>query len=114
VLGSYLHGCPCGYVADPQRPCQYSASQMQRYTARISGPRLDRIDIHTEVPPVPYAAMEARAAAEASVAIRYIEALSRRYPDWRPRPPLARATTVRSMPMLRCLQKTSRILSSLK
>jgi magnesium chelatase family protein len=70
VQGSFPHGCPCGFQTDPQRICHCSASQIQRYNARISGPLLDRIDIYTEVPPVPYAAMEARAAAESSAAIR--------------------------------------------
>jgi magnesium chelatase family protein len=70
MLVAAMNPCPCGYLSDPQRPCQCSASQIQRYQARISGPLLDRIDLHTEVPPVPYAAMEARAPAEASAAIR--------------------------------------------
>ena len=45
-----LHGCPCGHRGDPLRACTCSDHQITRYLARISGPLLDRIDIHLEVP----------------------------------------------------------------
>jgi predicted ATPase with chaperone activity len=48
------HGCPCGYAGDPTRECTCSASTIARYQKRISGPLLDRIDIHVEVPRVEY------------------------------------------------------------
>jgi magnesium chelatase family protein len=51
---SVLHECPCGYLNDPNGKCTCTAAQVQRYQAKISGPLLDRIDIHIEVPPVPY------------------------------------------------------------
>ncbi len=70
MLRSYLHGCPCGYATDPQHVCQCSAQQLQRYRARVSGPLLDRIDIHVEVPPVRYADLTADEPAEPSSAIR--------------------------------------------
>ena len=49
-----LHGCPCGYHTDPRRECHCTPHQIQRYLGRISGPLLDRIDIHVDVPAVPY------------------------------------------------------------
>ena len=49
-----LHGCPCGYYGDPIKPCSCSSSTVTRYQKRISGPLLDRIDIHVEVPRVDY------------------------------------------------------------
>jgi magnesium chelatase family protein len=70
LLCSYPHGCPCGFLSDPQRSCLCSAHQVQRYNTRVSGPLLDRIDIHIEVPPVSYAELTAAAAAEPSATIR--------------------------------------------
>ena len=46
--------CPCGYFTDPAKPCKCSPPQIDKYLSRISGPLIDRIDIHIEVPPVPY------------------------------------------------------------
>ena len=46
--------CPCGYFTDPNKPCKCSPTQIDKYLSRISGPLIDRIDIHIEVPPVPY------------------------------------------------------------
>ncbi|MCD4825488.1 MAG: thermonuclease family protein [Phycisphaerae bacterium] len=45
---------PCGYYTDPKRPCKCGPRQIENYLARISGPLIDRIDIHVEVPPVPW------------------------------------------------------------
>jgi magnesium chelatase family protein len=70
MLAAAMNPCPCGWRNDPQRPCVCSTQQVQRYTARVSGPLLDRIDIHVEVPPVPYADLVTPAAAEPSAAIR--------------------------------------------
>jgi magnesium chelatase family protein len=47
-------GCPCGYFTDPHKPCKCLAPQIDKYLSRISGPLIDRIDIHIEVPPVPF------------------------------------------------------------
>jgi magnesium chelatase family protein len=69
MLCRYLHGCPCGWLSDPQRPCLCSAQQIQRYNARVSGPLLDRIDIQVEVPPVQYAELASTTEAEASAYI---------------------------------------------
>jgi len=46
--------CPCGYRTDPKKQCHCSIGEIQRYTAKISGPLLDRIDLHVEVPALSY------------------------------------------------------------
>ncbi|MBF0152440.1 MAG: YifB family Mg chelatase-like AAA ATPase [Magnetococcales bacterium] len=46
--------CPCGHLGDPHHECRCSASQVARYRSRLSGPLLDRIDLHIQVPPVPF------------------------------------------------------------
>ena len=57
MLVAAMNPCPCGYFTDPRRPCKCSAPQIDRYLARISGPLLERIDIHVEVPAVPIEAL---------------------------------------------------------
>ncbi len=54
VLIAALNPCPCGYRNDPRRDCHCSTPQIERYMAKISGPLLDRIDLHIEVPAVPF------------------------------------------------------------
>ncbi|HMP06829.1 MAG TPA: YifB family Mg chelatase-like AAA ATPase, partial [Lacipirellulaceae bacterium] len=54
MLIASLNPCPCGYRGDPRRPCHCSVPQVERYMAKISGPLLDRIDIHLEVSAVPF------------------------------------------------------------
>jgi magnesium chelatase family protein len=49
-----LNPCPCGYRNDPRRDCHCTIPQIERYMGKISGPLLDRIDIHIEVPAVPF------------------------------------------------------------
>ena len=49
-----MHGCPCGYHTDPKKECHCTPRQIQNYISKISGPLLDRIDIHVEVPSVQY------------------------------------------------------------
>lgn len=49
-----MNPCPCGFYGDPVRQCRCQSSAIQRYQKRISGPLLDRIDIHIEVPRVKY------------------------------------------------------------
>jgi len=53
VLVAAMNPCPCGYLGDPAHPCRCTPRDVLRYRARISGPLLDRIDIHVEVPAVP-------------------------------------------------------------
>ena len=54
MLIAALNPCPCGYRTDPRRSCNCTPPQIERYMSRISGPLLDRIDIHIEVPAVPF------------------------------------------------------------
>ena len=54
MLVAAMNPCPCGYVNDDRHTCTCSASQVQRYRSRLSGPLLDRIDLHIEVPAVEY------------------------------------------------------------
>ena len=53
-LVAAMNPCPCGYLGDPSGRCHCTAEQVQRYRARLSGPLLDRIDLHVEVPKVPH------------------------------------------------------------
>jgi len=63
-------GCPCGFYTDTQHECTCSPLTIQRYRSRISGPLLDRIDIHIEVPAVKYRELTDRSAGEPSATIR--------------------------------------------
>ncbi len=70
MLAAAMNPCPCGFSTDPKRDCVCSALQIQRYNARVSGPLLDRIDIHIEVPPVSYAELAGPPDGETSAVIR--------------------------------------------
>ncbi|MGB8412287.1 MAG: YifB family Mg chelatase-like AAA ATPase [Candidatus Binatus sp.] len=70
MLVAAMNPCPCGFYTDPQHECSCSPIVIQRYRSRISGPLLDRIDIHIEVPAVKYKDLTDRVAREPSVAIR--------------------------------------------
>ncbi|MGC9455606.1 MAG: YifB family Mg chelatase-like AAA ATPase [Phycisphaerae bacterium] len=52
MLVAAMNPCPCGYLTDPRRRCNCTPVMVERYRARVSGPLIDRIDIHMEVPPV--------------------------------------------------------------
>ena len=65
-----LNPCPCGYFGDPERECSCSPQMVTRYQKRISGPLLDRIDIHIEVPRVDYDKLSSDRLGEPSEAIR--------------------------------------------
>ena len=52
ALLAAMNPCPCGHLGDPRNPCRCSSLQIERYRGRISGPLLDRIDLHVEVPAV--------------------------------------------------------------
>ena len=62
--------CPCGYWGDPGRSCTCGVNGVERYLSRISGPLLDRIDLHVEVPAVPARDLSTERSGEASAAIR--------------------------------------------
>lgn len=65
-----VNPCPCGYYGDPKRECRCSPKQVETYRNRISGPLLDRIDIHIEVPAVEYQQLASKQQGESSDAIR--------------------------------------------
>ena len=54
MLVAAMNPCPCGYYTDPKRRCTCTPNAIERYVGRVSGPLIDRIDIHVEVPPVPW------------------------------------------------------------
>ena len=62
--------CPCGYWGDPEHACSCSPMVISRYQKRLSGPLLDRIDIHVEVPRVPFQKLSDERRGEPSAAIR--------------------------------------------
>ena len=70
ILVAAMNPCPCGYFGDLKRECRCSPVQVQRYRQRISGPLLDRIDLHIEVPAVEYRDISSERVEESSTAIR--------------------------------------------
>jgi magnesium chelatase family protein len=70
MLVAAMNPCPCGYLGDAQHRCTCTAQQIQRYRSRVSGPLLDRIDLHVEVRPVPYGELAGATPGEGSTAIR--------------------------------------------
>lgn len=62
--------CPCGYLGDPKRPCKCNPMQVERYMGRVSGPLLDRIDMHIEVPAVPFQELSGAADGSSSASMR--------------------------------------------
>ncbi len=70
ICYSVSHGCACGYLGDPKHECRCSSHQIHRYRSKISGPLLDRIDIHVDVPAVPYQDLMKETHAEPSSSIR--------------------------------------------
>jgi magnesium chelatase family protein len=74
-LVAAMNPCPCGFRGHPTRPCSCTALQVRRYTSRLSGPLLDRIDLHVEVPPVEVEHLEkGRGESSAAVADRVLGA----------------------------------------
>ncbi len=70
MLAAAMNPCPCGYFNDKSRECHCTPPLIQRYVAKVSGPLLDRIDIHIEVPTVQYRELRGGAASESSAMIR--------------------------------------------
>ena len=70
MLVGAMNPCPCGYSGDPVRPCTCPPRLVMKYRSRISGPILDRIDLHIEVPSVKYEQLRAEGESEKSFAVR--------------------------------------------
>ncbi len=70
TLVSSMNPCPCGYYGDPSHNCTCSPAHIRRYRSKISGPLLDRIDIHLEVPAVRYRELSAERSGEPSAIVR--------------------------------------------
>jgi magnesium chelatase family protein len=70
MLVAAMNPCPCGHLGDKQRACRCTPTQVQRYRARISGPLLDRIDLHVEAPALSLTELRSTHPGEASAPIR--------------------------------------------
>ncbi len=70
MLIAAMNPCPCGYLSDSKHQCVCTPSQIHRYRSRVSGPLFDRIDIHIDVPSVPYKELSAEYSGEPSAKIR--------------------------------------------
>jgi len=70
MLVAAMNPCPCGYFTDPKRPCKCSPHQIERYLGRVSGPLIDRIDMHVEVPPVPWRQLRGDSDGQSSAQMR--------------------------------------------
>jgi magnesium chelatase family protein len=70
MLAAAMNPCPCGFFGDATRDCHCSPPQIQRYVLKISGPLLDRIDIHIEVPAVKYKELRGNVEIESSASVR--------------------------------------------
>jgi magnesium chelatase family protein len=70
MLVAAMNPCPCGYLGDSKHECRCSPAQIQRYRARISGPLLDRIDLHVEAPALSLTELRSDRAGESSAAMR--------------------------------------------
>ena len=78
MLAAAMNPCPCGYYGDLGRTCSCAPLVVERYRARVSGPLLDRIDIHIEVPAVPHRELTVERSGDASAAIRERVDIARR------------------------------------
>jgi magnesium chelatase family protein len=70
ILAAAMNPCPCGYAGDATKPCRCAPDAVERYLARLSGPLLDRIDLHVVIPAVPPDDLSPAAPAEPSATIR--------------------------------------------
>ena len=87
ILAAAMNPCPCGYLGHPVRECTCTPTQINRYRARISGPVLDRIDIHVKLAPMKYEDWQAAPSGETTVQIaervcRAIEIQRRRFGNY--------------------------------
>lgn len=70
MLVAAMNPCPCGFAGDPKRECHCSEPALRRYRSRLSGPILDRIDLHIDVPAVPFEELSSQSTGESSAVIR--------------------------------------------
>ncbi len=77
MLAAAMNPCPCGYFGDAVQACRCAETDVERYRSRVSGPLLDRIDIHLEVPSVAYRDLVGAAAEESSATVRHRVELAR-------------------------------------
>jgi magnesium chelatase family protein len=70
ILTAALNPCPCGYLTDPEKECTCSAAEILRYTKRASGPLMDRIDMHLEVPRIKFEELSGNSNSEPSATVR--------------------------------------------
>jgi len=101
MLAAAMNPCPCGYHNDPSRDCMCTPPMIQRYVSKVSGPLLDRIDIHIEVPAVQYKELRGGTAAEGSTEIRTRVLAARerqhnRFLEFAAKPAPSRKTNARS------------------
>ena len=109
MLVAAMNPCPCGYFGDLKRECRCSPTQVQRYRQRISGPLLDRIDLHIEVPSVDYREISSERAEESSPAIRERVDIARQRQQARFRPD--RKTTCNARMNTRAIKQHCRLTS---
>ena len=72
MLVAAMNPCPCGYFTDPKRECHCTPLQIQKYLAKVSGPLLDRIDMHLEVPSLNYQELTQKPQGRDSISIRQL------------------------------------------
>src|SRR4029079_5891316 len=70
ILVASMNPCPCGYMGEPRHACKCHPIAVEKYIGRISGPLMDRIDLHVEVPPVPFADLSKPGDGTGSAAMR--------------------------------------------
>ncbi len=94
MLVAAMNPCPCGYYGDPVKPCTCSSAMVTKYQKRISGPLLDRIDIHIETPRVEYEKLSDQRLGEPSATIRVrVEAARQRQRERFAGPPVSHAVS---------------------
>ena len=69
MLVAAMNPCPCGYFSDPNHECACTYTRIHRYRSKVSGPLMDRMDIHVEVPAVRYKELASQSKAETSASI---------------------------------------------
>ncbi len=70
MLIAAMNPCPCGYFGHPARPCTCTPNQVTRYLSKVSGPLLDRLDLHIDVQPVEFESLSSTQKAESSTEIK--------------------------------------------